>query len=164
VHSRIGNLDELRLPRFANHLKKLCLRQNHVSRLDPEVFHQLTKLEELDLYDNKIKDPGTALDNLKNLTFVSISRYCECANLCLPSVLDLSFNLLKAIPETLQHLSSLETVFFVQNKISKIAGLHSLASLRSLELGGNRIRVSSIIYTFFSDRLRPSSLAENRKS
>ncbi|KAJ8072742.1 protein phosphatase regulatory subunit Sds22 [Marasmius tenuissimus] len=123
VHSRIGSLDELRLPRFAQHLKKLCLRQNHISRLDPEVFHQLTKLEEVDLYDNKVKDVGTALDELSNL-----------------SILDLSFNLLKAVPEALNHLHALETVYFVQNRISKIANLTSLTSLRSLELGGNRIR------------------------
>ncbi len=70
VHSRIGPLDELRLTRFANHLKRLCLRQNHISFLDPEVFHLLVKLEELDFYDNKIKDPGNALDNLSNLTYV----------------------------------------------------------------------------------------------
>ncbi|KAF9266606.1 L domain-like protein [Marasmius fiardii PR-910] len=123
VHSRIGSLDELRLPRFAKHLKKLCLRQNHISHLDPEVFQQLTNLEELDLYDNQVKDVGDALNKLSKLT-----------------VLDLSFNLFKAIPEGLNHLSSLETAYFVQNKISKIANLNSLLNLRSLELGGNRIR------------------------
>lgn len=58
------------------------------------------------------------------------------------SVLDLSFNLLKAIPEALTSLKSLKTVYFVQNKISKIQGLDSLgATLTSLELGGNKIRV-----------------------
>ncbi|KAG7089781.1 hypothetical protein E1B28_011433 [Marasmius oreades] len=123
IHSRIGSLDELRLPRFAQHLKKLCLRQNHVSHLDPEVFQQLTKLEELDLYDNKVKDVGNALNNLSKLT-----------------VLDLSFNLVKMIPEALNHLPSLETVYFVQNKITKITNLDSSSNLRSLELGGNRIR------------------------
>ncbi|KIK63124.1 hypothetical protein GYMLUDRAFT_72356 [Collybiopsis luxurians FD-317 M1] len=122
VHSRIGSLKELRLARFANHLKRLCLRQNHISFLDPEVFHLLTKLEELDLYDNKIKDPGHAL----------VSR-----NL---SVLDLSFNLAKSIPESLAQLTSLKTVYFVQNRISKITCLDKSTSLRSLELGGNRIR------------------------
>ena len=70
MHSRIGSLDSLNLARFANHLKKLCLRQNLVAFLDPEVFGQLTKLEELDFYDNKIKSVGDALDNLQNLTCV----------------------------------------------------------------------------------------------
>lgn len=76
VHSRIGSLDELRLARFSSHLKRLCLRQNHISFLDPEVFHLLSKLEELDLYDNKIKDPGHALDKLSNLSLV-----CCCPSL-----------------------------------------------------------------------------------
>jgi len=67
VHASIGSLADLRLSRFANHLKRLCLRQNLISFLDPEVFHLLTKLEELDFYDNKIKTTGNALDNLSNL-------------------------------------------------------------------------------------------------
>ena len=59
-------------------------------------------------------------------------------------MLDLSFNLLKSIPDALYHLTSLRTVYFVQNRISKITGLQGVgASLRSLELGGNRLRVSS---------------------
>jgi protein phosphatase 1 regulatory subunit 7 len=56
------------LQRFAGHLRRLCLRQNVVSFLDPEVFHQLQKLEELDLYDNKIKAVGDALNQLSSLT------------------------------------------------------------------------------------------------
>lgn len=39
-----------------------------MSVLDPETFHQLTKLEELDLYDNKVREVGDALDKLSNLT------------------------------------------------------------------------------------------------
>lgn len=60
------------------------------------------------------------------------------------SVLDLSFNLLKAIPDTLEHLTALKTVYFVQNRISTISGLQGLgATLRSLELGGNKLRVNA---------------------
>ncbi|KAG2107105.1 L domain-like protein [Suillus cothurnatus] len=124
VHSRLSSLANLRLDRFARHLRKLCLRQNTISHLDPEVFKLLTQLEELDLYDNKLKTLGDALDNMSTLT-----------------ILDLSFNLLRQVPEALSHLRSLKTVYFVQNKISKISGLESVgATLRSLELGGNRIR------------------------
>lgn len=61
------------------------------------------------------------------------------------SVLDLSFNLLKAIPGTLHHLSSLRTVYFVQNRFTKISGLQGVgATLRSLELGGNKLRVNLV--------------------
>ena len=68
MHCRLKNLDELRLPRFAPHLKRLILRQNQISKLDPETFHQLVNLEELDFYDNRIKDVGNALDRLGKIT------------------------------------------------------------------------------------------------
>ncbi|TFY76062.1 hypothetical protein EWM64_g7948 [Hericium alpestre] len=124
VHSRISALDNLHLERFAASLEKLCLRQNFISYLDPAVFGRLTKLEELDLYDNKLKSIGNAIDSLSSL-----------------SVLDLSFNLLRTVPDGLEHLTSLKTVYFVQNRISKITGLQGLgATLRSLELGGNKLR------------------------
>ncbi|KAF8841760.1 L domain-like protein [Paxillus ammoniavirescens] len=123
VHAQISSLAPLRLQRFAGHLKRLCLRQNAISFLDPEVFHRLVGLEELDLYDNKIKDVDDALDKLSSLT-----------------TLDLSFNLLRSIPDGLAHLPSLKTVYFVQDRISKITGLGASVSLTSLELGGNKIR------------------------
>ncbi|KAF8625562.1 hypothetical protein AX15_005326 [Amanita polypyramis BW_CC] len=123
MHLRIGSLASLRLPRFARHLKRLCLRQNVITHLDPEIFHALSNLEELDLYDNKIRHLGNALDKLSNLL-----------------TLDLSYNLFKSVPERLQFIPKLEIVYFVQNRISKIGGLNSLTDLRSLELGGNKIR------------------------
>lgn len=60
--------------------------------------------------------------------------------------LDYSFNLIKKIPaDIIDTLSSLKTIYLIQNKISRIAGLDSLApTLNSLELGGNRIRVSQL--------------------
>lgn len=67
MHLRIGSLVNLRLPRFTNHLKRLCLRQNVITHLDSDIFHALTNLEELDLYDNKVKHLGDALDKLSNL-------------------------------------------------------------------------------------------------
>ncbi|KAF6757272.1 protein phosphatase regulatory subunit [Ephemerocybe angulata] len=123
IHCRLKSLDELRLPRFADHLKRLSLRQNAISRLDPATFHQLTKLEEVDLYDNKLKDVGDAFDKLGAMTS-----------------LDLSFNLLRSVPSRLESMPRLSTIYFVQNKISKVSGLSSLVNLRSLELGGNKIR------------------------
>jgi protein phosphatase 1 regulatory subunit 7 len=87
VHSRLKDLDNLHLERFANHLKKLCLRTNYISKLDPTIFHQLTELEELDLYDNRIvngkkhKKGGDetdgikdALDNMSKISWVHIAR------------------------------------------------------------------------------------------
>jgi protein phosphatase 1 regulatory subunit 7 len=70
VHLKIGSLAPLRLPRFGAHLKKLCLRQNFISRLDPEIFQPLKKLQELDLYDNKVKHVEDALNDLPELSCV----------------------------------------------------------------------------------------------
>ncbi|KAL1679675.1 hypothetical protein EV122DRAFT_263483 [Schizophyllum commune] len=123
IHSRIANLAPLRLPRFGPYLQKLCLRQNQIAHLEPDIFHHLTNLDELDFYDNKIKHVGRALDKLDKLT-----------------VLDLSFNNIRTIPDALQTLPSLKTVYFVQNRISKISGLENLTNLTSIELGGNKIR------------------------
>jgi protein phosphatase 1 regulatory subunit 7 len=70
MHLRIGTLDNLHLKRFASHLKKLCLRQNFISHLDPDIFHELTKLEELDMYDNKLKTVEDALVKCSKLRSV----------------------------------------------------------------------------------------------
>lgn len=69
-HSRLNSasVEKLGLPRFHEHLKRLCLRQNLISHIDPAVFGPLTQLEDLDLYDNKIKHVGTAFNNLTKLT------------------------------------------------------------------------------------------------
>jgi hypothetical protein len=46
-----------------------------ISHLDPEIFAQLTELEELDLYDNKIHTVGEALNHLSNLTYACLHIY-----------------------------------------------------------------------------------------
>jgi len=69
-------------------------------------------------------------------------------------VLDLSFNLLRSVPDGLEFLNALHTVYFVQNKISKITGLASCTNLRSLELGGNKIRVSGALIQRFASPFR----------
>lgn len=124
IHARLHSLDALRLPRFSSHLKRLCLRQNFITKVGNEDVGTLKKLEELDLYDNKVKHLGSGLDGLEEL-----------------QVLDLSFNLLRSVPSGLEQNQLLHTIYFVQNKITKISGVQGLAnSLKSLELGGNRIR------------------------
>lgn len=71
MHSRLSSLANLRLHRFARHLKKLCLRQNAITHLDPEIFKLLTQLEELDMYDNKLKTVGDAFANMSSLTWAT---------------------------------------------------------------------------------------------
>ena len=78
------------------------------------------------------------------------------------STLDLSFNNLKHVPNSLGHLTSLRTIYFVQNRISRISGLEGLGqTLRSLELCGNRIRVTLVHFPFVR-RLLPVS-SDNRR-
>lgn len=55
-------------------------------------------------------------------------------------MLDLSFNKIKHI-KNVDHLASLQDLYFVQNKIQRIEGLDGLTKLRNLELAANRIRV-----------------------
>lgn len=70
IHSRIKSVANLGLVRFAGHLNRLCLRQNHIRLIDSEIIGALVNLEDLDLYDNKIKEVGDALSTLTKLTSV----------------------------------------------------------------------------------------------
>lgn len=81
IHSRIGALSNLRLPRFGPYLKKLCLRQNVITYLDPEIMDELVELEELDLYDNKVKTLGDSLKKLKKLKYVLTICFAWCCML-----------------------------------------------------------------------------------
>lgn len=146
INARLVGLQQLRLARFGGHLKKLCLRQNLINSLNPETFNTLGVLEELDLYDNRLKHVDGALDACTKLRWVPCEEISSVSLLTgvLSSVLDLSFNLLHAVPESVEKLVALRTVYFVQNRISRIDRLSTLgANLRSLELGANRIRVRS---------------------
>lgn len=122
------DLRHLDLPRFSSHLQSICLRQNLISKLSPQDIGSLSKLTELDLYDN-------ALEKTYGEVLVQ-----GCPELL---TLDYSFNSIRHISHLAQ-LSKLKTLYFVQNKIAKvregdfdgpIAG-----SLTSLELGGNKLR------------------------
>ena len=145
IHSKLSSISNLGLPRFKQ-LKKLCLRQNYIAQLDPEALGPLSELEELDLYDNRIKHVGNSLDTLSNLQYVVLVPVLNMFNKSLYRVLDLSFNNLKHVPPTLDRLTSLRIIYFVQNRISHIENLSGVGrTLRSLELGGNKIRVSYML-------------------
>jgi protein phosphatase 1 regulatory subunit 7 len=75
VHCRISSLAPLRLPRFAQTLRKLCLRQNFITVLDPQDFRVLKQLAELDLYDNNLKTLGDALVDSKLLRFLVFASF-----------------------------------------------------------------------------------------
>ncbi|WFC98944.1 protein phosphatase regulatory subunit Sds22 [Malassezia yamatoensis] len=110
THLRLTTTKYLGLERFANTLRKLCLRQNEIKSMRSKDFHCLVHLKNLDLYDNQIEHI-TGLENCLELE--------------------------------LAHLAKCHTLYLVQNKIAKLRPgdlqMPIAASLRSLELGGNRL-------------------------
>lgn len=119
VHLKIRSMDDLNLARF-NHLKGLILRQNLLDSFGA-IKYASDELEELDLYDNRIKHISSHVNDkvqLRNL--------------------DLSFNKIRNI-KNIEKLTKLENLYFVQNKITDIVNLETFTSLKNLELGGNRI-------------------------
>ena len=74
MHSKLFGLSKLSLARFV-HLKRLCLRQNYIAALDHADFDTLVELEDLDLYDNRLKNVGDALNSLHKLTYVSLLMF-----------------------------------------------------------------------------------------
>jgi protein phosphatase 1 regulatory subunit 7 len=119
VHLKIRSMEDLNLGRFKQ-LKSLVLRQNLLDSMG-EVKHVPDEIEELDLYDNRIKHISSHVNDktgLKNL--------------------DLSFNKIRNI-KNIDKLVHLENLYFVQNKITDIVNLDTFSVLKNLELGGNRI-------------------------
>ncbi|KIR68608.1 enzyme regulator [Cryptococcus bacillisporus CA1873] len=131
LHLRLKTplLVPLNFPRFGNHLKRLCLRQNELtSPLPSEAFTNLTELGELDFYDNRLGP------------LVTDEELAGCPNI---STLDLSFNNIRHAP-SLPSLKNVDTLYLVQNKISRLEEGEldwCQETMKSLELGGNRIRV-----------------------
>lgn len=120
IHCRISHLHSLKLERFTK-LRRLCLRQNQIKKLEELPSALKEEIEELDVYDNLIKKIGNALEGFERL-----------------KSLDLSFNDLKKM-DGIGHLVNLTDLYFVQNRIRKIEGLEKLSKLRNLELGGNKV-------------------------
>ncbi len=101
-HLRLTTTKRLGLQRFAPRLKRLCLRQNLLTKIRSKDIGVLTELEDLDLYDNSI-EKISGLDALTKL-----------------ESLDLSFNNIHHI-SNVSHLGECKTIYFVQNKISRRA-------------------------------------------
>lgn len=70
ARARLSSCAHLGIPRFAAHLKNICLRANFLQTLEEDVFGPLDILEELDLYDNRIKALGPALKNKASLRYI----------------------------------------------------------------------------------------------
>lgn len=55
THLRIKSMKRLNLPRFANTLERLNLRQNEIRQMRGKDLSSVPHLKELDLYDNAIE-------------------------------------------------------------------------------------------------------------
>lgn len=121
VHLRIQSMEDLNLYRFYR-LRALCLRQNLIESMSEVDVLPIETMEDIDLYDNRIKHISSNINKLVNL-----------------KSLDLSFNKIKHI-KNLDKLVNLENLYFVQNNISVIENLGTLKTLKNLELGGNKVR------------------------
>ena len=118
------------------------MRKNLIHELTAFPQHLAERLEELDLFDNKIKkvrdffdsamvpDPQTGVLSKQPAphAFTSLTK------------LDLSYNQIRKIRGLESLGSTLKELYLVENKIKVIEGLDTLVNLELLELGGNRIR------------------------
>jgi len=130
-------------------LQTLILRTNFIERI--ENLDHLTNLTYLDLYENRIEVIQN-LQHLSQLTYLDLSfngiRVVEVSlAVCYVDqvLLDGCFKC-NACLQNLKGLAKLRDLFLVQNKISEIPpdAFVGLPSLTQLELGSNRLRVSSM--------------------
>ncbi|WFD26280.1 protein phosphatase regulatory subunit Sds22 [Malassezia nana] len=133
THLRIKSTKGLNLPRFSKTLQRLNLRQNEIHQMRGKDLGSVPHLKELDLYDNVIEHIG-GLDGNEELEYV-FDIYAR--------ILDLSFNNIRHVSRV-THLGRCHTLYLVQNKIARLRPTDFsgpiAVSLRSLELGGNRLR------------------------
>ncbi|KPI83036.1 protein phosphatase type 1 regulator-like protein [Leptomonas seymouri] len=138
---RLFTLDELDLNQLSA-CTTLSLRKNLIHELTAFPQHLAARLEELDLFDNKIKkvrdffdsamipapDTGILAKQPFPHAFTSLTK------------LDLSYNQIRKISGLESLGPTLKELYLVENKIKVIEGLDTLVNLELLELGGNRIR------------------------
>jgi protein phosphatase 1 regulatory subunit 7 len=138
---RLFTLDELDLNQLSA-CTSLSLRKNLIHELTAFPQHLAERLQELDLFDNKIKKVRDFFDS----AMVPNSETGLLAKQPLPHVfsslskLDLSYNQIRKIQGLESLGSTLKELYLVENKIKVIEGLDTLVNLELLELGGNRIR------------------------
>jgi len=127
-----------------SHLK-LC---NNLLREIPEIFSNLTNLQNIDLSNNAIKKVSDAIIHMTGLTHL-ILRNNQIEDEDLPKDLislknlrtvNLSGNQLTCVPPQLFDLASLRNLFLGANNITEVnPAITRLRKLRLLYLGGNKL-------------------------
>lgn len=124
--SKVTRISGLETQQRLLNLQELVLRSCLISKIEG-VKHLSGTLTKLELYDNQIEDVD--MDCLKSLHLLRI--------------LDLSFNALRSMDFLAEcNFLHLEELYLAQNKLRKIEGLEGKSSIKVLDLGANRIRVS----------------------
>lgn len=151
---RLFSFSELDLQNCHN-CTELILRKNLIHALDPFPDHLAQRLQELDLFDNKIKKIGnffetwTVVDPTAPVAedgdgnaAPKVHTITQQVTAAFPNLvkLDLSYNQIKKIVGLDSLGPTLKELYLVENKIKEITGLDKLVHLELLELGGNRIR------------------------
>ncbi|KPA73368.1 Protein phosphatase type 1 regulator-like protein [Leptomonas pyrrhocoris] len=138
---RLFTLDELDLNQLTA-CTVLSLRKNLIHELTAFPQHLAARLNELDLFDNKIKRVRDFFDS----AMIPDSTTGVLAKQPLPHAftsltkLDLSYNQIRKIRGFESLGPTLKELYLVENKIKAVEGLDTLVNLELLELGGNRIR------------------------
>lgn len=131
--SKVTKIAGLEAQKRLLNLQELVLRSCLISKIEG-LNHLAGTLTKLELYDNQIDEVD--MDCLKSLHLLRI--------------LDLSFNALRSMDFLAEcNFVHLEELYLAQNKLRKIEGLEGKSSLKVLDLGANRIRVSVSCYDFW---------------
>ena len=124
--SKVTKIAGLETQKRLLNLQESVLRSCLISKIEG-VKHLAGTLTKLELYDNQIDEVD--MDCLKSLQLLR--------------VLDLSFNALRSMDFLAEcNFVQLEELYLAQNKLRRIEGLEGKSSLKVLDLGANRIRVS----------------------
>ncbi|RNC50625.1 putative protein phosphatase 1, regulatory subunit, partial [Trypanosoma cruzi] len=135
---RLFSLDEVELEKFTDCIS-LSLRKNLIHELSPFPEDLAARLEELDLFDNKIRKVRDFFSTIRCMGESTLKENVTGAFGHLTK-LDLSYNQIRNIGGLEPLASTLRELYLVENKIKEIKNLDSLLNLELLELGGNRIR------------------------
>lgn len=142
---RLFSITELPLDELKN-CTTLELRKNLIHQLVPLPAALRAQLQELDLFDNKIKHVAPFFSSAANSPLFADRRWTsvypgvtDCSYAALRK-LDLSYNQIKRVTGLESLGDTLEELYLVENCIKAIEGLSALRKLKVLELGGNQIR------------------------
>ncbi|AAZ11174.1 protein phosphatase 1, regulatory subunit, putative [Trypanosoma equiperdum] len=135
---RLFSVAEIELDKLTE-CTSLSLRKNLLHDLIPFPEDLADRLDELDLFDNKIRKLNDFFETVTVPGDPPTTKTLPNAYKCLTK-LDLSYNQIREIGGLDSIGGTLRELYLVENKIKEVKNLDSLVNLELLELGGNRLR------------------------